>query len=141
MSRNFNPLVPNEYIFYIKDDYIQVHSNGVKNLEFAISLWTRVVEECKANNIFKVLGIALTSDPLQEDEADEMLPIFKELGLDKEYKIAWVELNPEFFDICLYSERLISANGVDVKFLYEVEHARNWLLKKHQPARQSSDLH
>lgn len=129
MTFKFNTVVPNEYIFHTKDTYIQVHSNGVKNLEFAISMWTRVVEECKKNKVYKVLGIALTSDPLKKEEADKLLPVFKELGLDKEYKIAWVELNPEFYDICLYSERLISANGVDVKFFYEVEHARNWLLK------------
>lgn len=130
MTNKFNTVVPNEYIFYTKDDYIQVHSNGVKNLDFAISMWTRVVEECEQNNIYKVLGIALTSEPLKKEEADKLLPVFKELGLDKEFKIAWVELNPEFYDICLYSEELISANGVNVKFFYEVEHARNWLLRE-----------
>ena len=137
MSEKFDLLVPHEYIIHVKDDYIQVHSNGVKNLEFISAMWEEVLEACKANHIFKVLGIALTSEPLTKQETQGLLPLFQKLGLDKEYRIAWVELNPKFYERTLMAEDLLSHNGVDAKFFYEVEHARNWLLAKRKDARQN----
>lgn len=141
MSKQFDTIVPNEYILNIKDDYLQVHSNGVKTLEFATTLWTEVARVCQSQNIHRVLGIALTSDPLKIEDAKGLVPLFKELGLDKEYKIAWVELNPEYYDACLFAESLLFSNGVNAKFFYEVERARNWLLKDQEHSRQSSDSH
>ncbi len=132
MSKAQHTLQANEFIIYEKEAYIQVHSNGAKTLEFATSMWREVVEKCRTKKIYKVLGIALTSDPLTKEEAKDMLPIFKELGLDQNYKIAWVELNPEFYDIILYSESLMSSNGVDAKFFYEVSHAKAWLNRDQQ---------
>jgi len=137
MADNFDLLVPHEYIVHVKDDYIQVHSNGVKNLEFTSAMWEEVVKTCKANQIFKVLGIALTSEPLTTKETQGLLPLFQKLGLDREYKIAWVELNPKFYERTLLAEDLLSHHGVDTKFFYEVEHARNWLLTKEQDAKQN----
>ncbi|NND16810.1 MAG: hypothetical protein HKN89_10880 [Eudoraea sp.] len=129
MSEELHALRANELIIYEKEDYIQVHANGAKTPEFSASMWQQVVEKCKAKKTFKILGIALTSDPLSKEEANGLLPLFKELGLDKNYKIAWVELNPEFYEVILYAESLMSANGVDAKFFYEVGHAKAWLDK------------
>ena len=129
MSKAQHTLQSNEYIIYDKGDYIQVHANGAKTLEFATSMWREVVKRSRTKKIFKILGIALTSDPLKKQEPNSLLPLFKELGLDQNYKIAWVELNPEFYDIILYSESLMSSNGVDAKFFYEVGHAKAWLIK------------
>ncbi|MBT8235018.1 MAG: hypothetical protein KJO04_02400 [Bacteroidia bacterium] len=127
MSKAQHTLQSNEFIIYDKEDYIQVHANGAKTFEFAASMWQEVVKRCNTEKKFKILGIALTSDPLKKEEADNLLPFFKELGLDQNYKIAWVELNPEYYDIILYSESLMSSNGIDAKFFYEVGHAKAWL--------------
>ena len=127
MSEARHTLQSNEFIIYEKDDYIQVHANGAKTLEFATSMWREVIKRCSTKKIYKILGIALTSDPLKKQEAKDLLPLFKELGLDQNYKIAWVELNPEYYEVILYAESLMSANGVDAKFLYEVGHAKAWL--------------
>lgn len=129
MSNDLHALHANEYIIYDKGEFIQVHANGAKTLAFTTAMWHEVVKRCKANKVFKILGIALTSDPLSENEAVGLLPVFKELGLDKNYKIAWVELNPEFYDVILFSEQLLASNGVDAKFFYEVSNAQAWLLK------------
>ena len=137
MTGKFDLLVPHEFILHVKDGYVQVHSNGVKNLKFVTTMWHEVVELCKANKIFKILGIALTSDPLSEEESKGLLPLFNKLGLDNDYKIAWVELNPKYYQETLFAEDLLSHNGVDAKFFYEVEHARNWLLSERKEARQN----
>jgi|GEM_PF-1606548 len=129
MSQARHTLQSNEFIIYEKDDYIQVHANGAKTLEFATSMWREVVKRCRTKKIYKILGIALTSDPLKKQEAKDLLPLFKELGLDQNYKIAWVELNPEYYEVILYAESLMSSNGVDAKFFYEVSHAKAWLNK------------
>jgi len=129
MSQARHTLQSNEYIIYEKGDYIQVHANGAKTLEFATSMWREVVKRCKTKKIYKILGIALTSDPLKKQEAKDLVPLFKELGLDQNYKIAWVELNPEYYEVILYAESLMFSNGVDSKFFYEVGHAKAWLNK------------
>lgn len=129
MSKTELTLQSNEYIIYEKENYIQVHANGAKNFKFASTMWHEVVERCRTKKIFKVLGIALTSDPIKKEEANSLLPLFKELGLDQSFKIAWVELNPEFYEVILYTEALMSSNGVNAKFFYEVSHAKAWLNK------------
>lgn len=130
MTYDLNSISANEYLIYEKEGYIQVHSNGVKNMEFVTTVWTEVVKACQAKNMYRILGVALTSHPLSMEEAKGLLPLFQELGLDNTYKIAWVELNPEFYETCLFSESLLFTNGVNAKFFYEVEHARNWLLRE-----------
>lgn len=137
MSEKFDLLVPHEFIVHIKDDYVQVHSNGVKNLEFISAMWHEVVQACKANKIYKVLGIALTSEPLSVEETNGLLPLFQKLELDKDYRIAWVELNPKFYERTLLAEDLLSHNGVDAKFFYEVEHARTWLLMNYEDSKRN----
>lgn len=128
MPLNFDSLVPNEYIIYVKDGYIQLHTNGVKNLEYATTLWTELIDVCKANRIYKILGIALTSSPITEEEARGLLNLSKELGMDNKFKLAWVELNPEFYDIVLFTEYLLSSNGMNIRSFYKVDQARAWLL-------------
>lgn len=130
MSFNFDSLTPNEYIIYVKDGYVQVHSNGEKNLEFATALWTEVAEICETEKIYKVLGIALTSKPISEDEAHGLLELSRELGMDNRYKLAWVELNPEFYDIIVFTEYLLSSNGMNIRSFYKEDQARTWLLSQ-----------
>jgi len=130
MSLNFDSLAPNEYIIYVKDGYVQVHSNGEKSLEFATALWTEVVEICETEKIFRILGIALTSIPLTEEEAHGLFELLKKLGMDSKYKLAWVELNPEFYDIVLFTEYLLSTNGVNIRSFYKEDQARSWLLSQ-----------
>ena len=130
MPLNFDSLGPNEYLIYVKDGYIQLHSNGVKNLEFATALWTEVVEVCNEQKIYNILGISLTSSPINEDEAHGLLELSRELGMDSKFKLAWVELNPEFFDIVLFTEYLLSSNGMNIRSFYKEVQAREWLLSQ-----------
>ena len=128
MPLNFDSLSPSEYIIYIKEGYIQVHTNGVKNLDFVTTLWTEVVQVCEANGIYRILGIALTSSPITKEEAHGLLKLSRELGMDDKYRLAWVELNPEFYDIVLFTEYLLSSDGMNIRSFYKVDQARAWLL-------------
>ena len=89
-----------------------------------------VAEICETEGIYKILGIALTSEPISEEEAHGLLKLAKELGMDKKYKLAWVELNPEFYDIIIFTEYLLSSNGMNIRSFYKEDQARTWLLSQ-----------
>jgi len=127
MLLNFGSLGANEYIIYVKEGYLQLHSNGAKDLAYATKVWREVIQQCEKQNISRILGIAYTTKPLTQEEASSLLELAKDLNLDDNYQVAWVELNPDFYDIVLYTEYLLSANGINIRSFYKIEKAREWL--------------
>ena len=128
MPLNLDSLGSNEFIIHVKDDYLQLHSNGAKDLAYATRVWREVVKSCEAHNINKILGIAYTTNPISEEEAHGLLKLAQGLGLDQNYKLAWVELNAQFYDIVLFTEYLLSSNGMNIRSFYKEDKAKEWLL-------------
>ena len=109
-------------------NHIRVESRAEKSIEWARELWGAVVRECVANDCYKVLGISESITVMPIMEGFDIVALFRELGINTKYRIAWVELNPaarktvKFVDAALFN-RLLPGR------VFETEvQASKWLL-------------
>jgi len=110
-----------------EDDHIRAESRGDKSIEWAREFWGAVVDACVAQNCYNVLGISESLAVIPIMEGFEIVELFRELGINTKYRIAWVELNPKavktvkFVDAALFN-RLLPGRV----FMTEAE-AKSWL--------------
>lgn len=111
-------------------DHIRAESHAEKSIEWSRKFWGAVVKECVANDCYKVLGISESITVMPIMDGFDHVALFRELGINTKYRIAWVELNPaavktvKFVDAALFN-RLLPGR------LFETEGAaRNWLFGK-----------
>ena len=117
----------NQIVVSYEGDYVQVLSDGKKDYQFANKLWTEVVKKCKEKNCYRVLGIAQTSRPVTSDEAYHHKDLFKDIGIDASYRIAWVELEKSAFNTAYFAVSVLFSNGFDVRLYKQVSDAVLWL--------------
>ena len=120
--------VEREIIITFEGEYVKVIANGFKDLDFATELWTGVVEVCRENNCLNVLGLSNTTRPLRTMEAYKHADLFRELGVDHNFRIAWVELNPEAVETIHFVETVLVNRGFTANVFEDELQARNWLL-------------
>lgn len=102
----------NSMTITFEGDHVRVESIGKKTPAFARQVFTAIVDACKANDCYRVLGIGESSKPLTILEGFDLTALFRELGIGTKYRIAWVELNPDavktlrFIDAALFNRLL-----------------------------------
>jgi hypothetical protein len=113
-----------------KGEYIKAESRARKSLEWARRFWSEVVKACEKNNCYKVLGVSesLVVMPFLDglDHAD----LFNELGIDRKYRIAWVELNEEATDTVAFVDDFLYNRGLPGRLFQNEEEAKTWLLEE-----------
>lgn len=120
----------NETIISLESGYLRVISVGEKNVRFARNLWQNIIEACEECECYKILGISLTTKADGDQEALEHVGIFNELGIDHNFKIAWVEKNPEYQDRTKLFEKAFFEQSLSGKAFQHEEEALDWLLNK-----------
>ena len=118
----------NEIIITYEGDYVQAIANGDKDFDYSKKLWTQIAQTCRDNNCFKVFGIGNTTKPLRTMEAYQNAELFRELGLTHEYRIAWVELNPDSYDSLYFAETVLVNRGMPVRLFIDESDAKKWLM-------------
>ena len=118
----------NDFTVTFDGDYVRVLSNGEKDLEHATNVWTEVVRTCEANNCYRVFGLANTTIPMEALDAYDHGRLFRDLGVDSKYRIAWVETNPEAVDITAFIETVLFNRGLPGKLFDDENEALAWLL-------------
>lgn len=118
----------NELVITFENDHIQILSNGEKNYEFALRLWSEAVVACEKYNCFDILGIADTTVPLTISEGFEHANLFEQVGIDGRYRIAWVELNAEAYQAVFFVETVLFNRGFPGRLFLDVAEAKEWLL-------------
>jgi len=108
--------------------FIKVLSNGEKNYQFAVDLWTAIHDACLKYQCFNVLGIADTTVPVDTYDALEIADLFEQLEIDGKFRIAWVELNPRAYKTTFFIESVLSNRGLPSRVFLEIDEAKNWLL-------------
>jgi hypothetical protein len=63
------------------------------------------------NSCFDVLSIANTTVPTETYDALEKGDVFRDLGIDREFRIAWVEINPEACQTAFFIGSVLSNRG------------------------------
>ena len=119
-------MTPNMKISF-EGDHIRVESRDEKSIAWAREFWSAVVEACKANDCYQVLGISESITVMPIMDGFDHVALFKELGINTKYRIAWVEINPaavktvRFVDAALFN-RLLPGRAFATE-----EEARTWL--------------
>ncbi len=112
----------------VESDHIRVESRGAKSIEWSRELWPAIVKTCDEHNCYRVLGITTTTKILPIMDGFDHIALFRELGINTKYRIAWVELNPaaiknlRFVDAALFN-RMLPGRVFDSE-----EQAKHWLL-------------
>lgn len=110
-------------------DHIRVISDGDKDYQFQNRLWQEVAAACEEHDCFRVLGISNTSTPLEAVESYETTRIFRDLKIDRRYRIAWVELNDESRDMAEFIVTVLSNRGLPGQLFVTEEEAKKSLLE------------
>lgn len=111
----------------LKNGYILAESNGKKDFEFATKLWTQIAQLCEKSNCYKVLGLANTTSPVNTIESVQHIELFQQLNISSQYRIAWVEANPEHAKTTHLIETFLSSHGISCKVLSNEHDAKKWL--------------
>lgn len=109
-------------------DHILVLAGGDKDMDYAENLWSQVVSVCQENNCFNVLGIARTTTPQEALDGYDHARLFRRLGIDHRYRIAWVELDPDAIDMAYFIETVLINRGLPGRVFSVEAEAREWLL-------------
>lgn len=120
--------MPNQLTVTYEGSHIQVLADGDKNYDYSVELWTKVAEMCQKHSCFNVLGIARTTTPLEAIDGYDHARLFPDLGIDQNYRIAWVELEPDAVDIAAFVETVLLNRGLPGKLFPSVDEAKSWLL-------------
>ncbi len=118
----------NRLTITFEGDHIRVLADGDKDMEFAECLWSQVVELCEKENCYRVLGVARSSTPLEALDAYEYARLYRKLGIDGRYRVAWVELEPHASDIASFIDSVLSERGYSDRVFPTEQEARAWLL-------------
>lgn len=108
-------------------DHIRVESRSDKSIEWARKFWAAVVEACVENDCYKVLGIteSLTVMPIMD--GFDIVELFRELGINTKYRIAWVELNPDAHKTIRFVDAALFNRLLPGRLFMTEEEARKWL--------------
>ena len=109
-------------------DHVLVYADGEKNYEVIEQIWSRVSRVCEKHQCFDVLGIANSSKPIEAMEGYEIPAVFREYGIDRRYRIAWVELNPDGVDVIELTADILANRDLPGRLFATVDEARRWLL-------------
>ena len=118
--------MPSTFSIDTEDDHIRVTSLADKNMQHAETVWTAVAEACEAHGCYRVLGISQSNQPLRLLDGFEHVPLFRHLGIDHRYRIAWIEQNPDARETVEFIETAFFNRGINAKLFDDEAAARDW---------------
>jgi hypothetical protein len=109
-------------------DHVLVIANGDKDYRYMDQLWRQIAMTCEQHSCYNVLGLADTRTPVEAVEAYDLPALFKEFGIDQQYRIAWVERNVNARDTIEFIETVLTNRGLPGLSFKTEEEAHAWLL-------------
>lgn len=111
-------------------NHVRADSRGTKSLAWSRQLFSAIVDACKANNCYLVLGVSESIKPISIMEGFEHIELFRELGINTKYRIAWVELNPAAVKTVRFVDAALFNRMLPGRLFQTEEEARAWLFGK-----------
>ena len=108
-------------------DHIRAESRGEKSIVWAREFWGNVVKVCGENDCCNVLGISESTTVMPVLEGFDMVALFRELGIDTGYRIAWVESNPDAIKTLRFIDAALFNRMLPGRLFENEEEARKWL--------------
>ena len=115
-------------VIKFEGDYVKAESRTNKTIEWARQFWSEVVETCEANDCYNVLGVSESLTVMPFFDGFEHIDLFRDLGIDAKYRIAWVELNTEALDTVKFVDTALFNRGLPGRLFPSETEARKWLL-------------
>ena len=111
-------------------DHIRADIRAHKNYQWAERFWTAIRDACEVHQCYDVLGISESLSVMPFPDGFDHIKLFRELGLDKRYRIAYVELNPEAVETVSFVATALFNRGLPGTYFSTEAEAREWLLGK-----------
>jgi len=111
-------------------DHIRAESRAEKSIEWAREFWPDVIETCRANDCYNILGISESISVMPVLDGYEHVNLFRDLGIDSKYRIAWVELNAAAHDTVSFVDTALFNRGLPGRLFSSEAEAREWLFQK-----------
>ena len=113
----------------LKGDYLHVQVTGKGTYENALQMWRQLVEACELHQCYKILGEQNLSDSLTTMEAFDHPRIFKEVGITRKHRFAWVDHNPRTRATTAFIRDVHANRSIGKGRLFnDLEQAKCWLL-------------
>ena len=109
-------------------DHIRVVSRGEKSIEWSRELWPAIVEVCEANDCYRILGISESLTVMPIMDGFDHVELFRKLGINTKYRIAWVDLNPDSIKTLRFMDAALFNRLLPGRLFKTEEDARKWLL-------------
>ncbi|MCJ7592994.1 MAG: hypothetical protein MUO51_16740 [Woeseiaceae bacterium] len=111
----------------LEGDHIKAVSRGEKSIAWSREFWRAVVAACEANDCYKILGIGESTNALPIMDGFEHVALFRELGINTKYRIAWVEMNPEAVKAVKFVDAALFNRMLPGRVFQTEDEANNWL--------------
>lgn len=114
------------------EDYISVEITGVRNSLSSISdsknMWIELLAICTEKEIKKVLAVSKLTGRLGAVPMFNIVDHVVKYGISRQYKLAYVDLNPESLIDNKFGETVAYNRGYQfIKVFGEIDPAKEWL--------------
>ena len=117
------------YTITLRSDHVRADIEAEKSIEWATRFWGDIVEACKTHDCYSVLGISRSLTPMPFLDAYDHIQLFRDLGIDSRYRIAYVELNPQAVEIVKYVGDALFNRGLPGRVFATEDEAARWLFE------------
>jgi hypothetical protein len=116
------------------DKFIWIRAFGQKSLQDALSLWQKVAQLCKQNNLTRVLLEDYMTGSLSAFETIQLLENFGKIGMSWEYWVALIapKSKTEYEDIKLKETVAYNRGWGQIKVFEDLKTATDWLVPNNQ---------
>lgn len=112
-----------------KGSYIHVNAEGLGSYEGALDLWQQVAQVCEQYQCYNILGEQYLFCNLSTHEALNYPDLFKQAGITKKHRIAWVDKNPRTREMTEFIRNVLANRLVGNGRLFkDMDSAKQWLL-------------
>lgn len=120
-----------EIIITFEGDYIHVKVLGISSLEGTQELWNKIVQACEQHQCYNILGEQKLARGITTAQALEYPKIFKQAGVSKLHRIAWVDEDTRAFETIEFISNFLANRAIGKgKVFNNLEKAKAWLLAK-----------
>jgi hypothetical protein len=120
-----------QYTIEHVNSIIEVHVAGLPDRQSIAQMWKDIIKASDEHGCMSILGVTNMDRPLKLADAIDHQAIFLEAGVTIDHRIAWVQLNPEAYDMTQLVETVLLNHGLLNGRLFADEfEARRWLDKR-----------
>jgi len=117
-----------QYTIEYVNSTIEVHVRSLPDRQSIAQMWKDIMKACDEHRCMSVIGITNMDRPLKLADAIDHQAIFLEAGVTIDHRIAWVQLNPEAYEMTQLVESVLLNRGlVNGRLFTEELDARRWL--------------